>query len=66
MWPRQSHSAGGCTRYPISCMNVVSYSYRPSLPYSAGMDQVEFLQTRQTLLALSAKRREVTVESREG
>ena len=37
-----------------------------SHPYNAGMEYVGVSPTRQTLLALSAKRREVLGESHEG
>ena len=44
----------------------LSYERRPSHPYNAGTEHVGFSPTRQTLLAPSAKRREVFGESREG
>ena len=51
----------------MSCMAVVVYDYKPSHPYSgAGTEHVGFSPTRQTLLASSAKRREVFGESHEG
>ena len=48
----------------ISCMTVVVYDYRLSHPYYTGMEHVGFSLTRQTLLAPSAKRREVRPASR--
>ena len=41
------------------------YDHRPSHPYNAGTEHVGFSPTRQTLLAPSAKRREVFGESHE-
>ena len=46
----------------ISCMAVVP---RPSHSHDAGTEHVQFLSTRRTLLASSAKRREVFGESHE-
>ena len=43
-----------------------SYDHRPSYPYYAGTGHVGFSSTRQTLLAPSAKCREVFGESHEG
>ena len=43
--------------YSISCMAVVVKDHRPSHPYNAGTEHVEFSPTRQTLLARSAVRR---------
>ena len=40
--------------------------HRPSHAYRAGTEHVAFLPTMQTLLAPSAKRREVLGESHEG
>ena len=42
-----------------------SYDHRPSHPYNAGTKHVGFPSTRQTLLAPSAKRRDVLGESHE-
>ena len=50
-----SSVAGGV---PSLCVAIV-YDHRPSHPYYAGTEHVEFALTRRTLLALSAKRREV-------
>ena len=51
----------------MSCMAVVvSYGYRSSHPYNVGTEHVGFSPTRQTLLAPSAKHREVLGESHEG
>ena len=44
---------------------MLSYDHRPSHPYYAGTEHVGFSPTRQTLLALSAERREVIGESHE-
>ena len=43
-----------------------SYDHRPSHPYKTGTEHVGFSPTRETLLAPSAKRREVFGEWREG
>ena len=43
-----------------------SYDYRSSHPYYAGTEHVGFSPTRQTLLAPSAKRREVFDELHDG
>ena len=42
------------------------YGHRPSHPYNAGTEYVGFLPTKQTLLAPSAKRRDVFGDSHEG
>ena len=57
------HPLGGGTHY-----HAWPYSYddRPSRPYNAGTEHVGFSPTRQTLLAPSAKHREVLRESHEG
>ena len=47
----------------MSCMAVVVDDHKPSHPYNAGAEHVGFSPTRQTLLAPSAKRREVFGES---
>ena len=44
----------------------MTIAIRPSHTYSAGTERVGFSPTRQTLLAPSAKRREVFGESHEG
>ena len=44
----------------------MTVDHRPSHPCNAGMEDVGFTLTRQTLLAPSAKRREVLGESHEG
>ena len=46
-----------------SCMTIW---YRPSHPYNVGTEHVGLSPTRQTLLAPSAKRREVFGESHGG
>ena len=43
-----------------------SYDYTPSHPYNAGTEHVGFSPIKQTLLAPSAKCREVLRESHEG
>ena len=48
------------------CAWPLPYDHRPSHPYYAGTEHVGFSPTRQTLLAPSAKRREVFGESHEG
>ena len=53
----------GCTRYHAWPQ---LYDHRPSHPYNAGTEHVGFSRTRQTLLAPSAKRREVFGEPHEG
>ena len=61
---------GGVEGYSIfkhgRSRSIMTIWYRPSHPYNTGMEDVEFSQIRQTLLAPSAKRREVFGESREG
>ena len=52
--------------HSISCMAVVVYDDRPPHPYNAGTEHVGFSLTRRTLLAPSAKRREVEGEPHEG
>ena len=52
--------------YSIPCMAVVVYPYIPSRPYNVGTEHVGFSPTRLTVLAPSAKRREVSGESRAG
>ena len=48
------------------CAWPYSYDHRPAHPYYAGTEHVGFAPTRQTLLAPSAKRRDVFGESHEG
>ena len=52
--------------YSIFMHSVMTIWYIPSHPYYAGTEHVGFSPTRQTLLAPSAKRREVFGESHEG
>ena len=47
------------------CNTGESYGHRPSHPYNAGTEHAECSPTRQTLLAPSAKLREVFGESHE-
>ena len=56
---------GGGEEYSV-CAWPKSYDDRPSHPYYAGREHVGFSPTRQTLLAPSAKRRDVFGESHEG
>ena len=56
---------GGVVVYSI-CAWPYSYDHRPAHPYYAGTEHVGFAPTRQTLLAPSAKRRDVFGESHEG
>ena len=51
--------------YSISYMGV-SYDHRPSHPYNTGTEHVGFSPTRQSLLAPSARQREVFGESHKG
>ena len=65
--PEFRHSRGGrlgeeCTHYHAW---LQSYDHRPSHLYNTGMEHVGFSPTRQTLLAPSAKRREVLSGSHE-
>ena len=48
------------------CACPWSYDHKPSHPYYAGTEHVGFSPTRQTLLAPSAKRREMFGESPKG
>ena len=56
---------GGGEAYSV-CAWPQSYDHRLSHPYYAGTERVGFSLTRQTMLAPSAKRREVFGESHEG
>ena len=57
--------AGGGGVYSV-CAWPYWYDHRPSHPYYAGTEHVGFSPTRQTLLAPSAKRREVFGQSHDG
>ena len=62
----------GGGRAHVSChamhggSHIWPYAHRRSHPYNAGTEHVGFSPTRQTLLAPSAKRREVEGGEREG
>ena len=62
---KRGGGGGGKGAYSV-CAWPSSYDHRPSHPYYAGTEHVGFSPTRQTLLAPSAKRREVFGESHEG